>query len=110
MSAEIIRSRICDITQGYDILRYDLVLDVFGCFWILTDRARYEYEHEYELDMEMTERLINNYIRKDITTTYKIPIMTDTKVIASFDKEILEYEKKQYKMEQKMRKIEEMFA
>ena len=78
----------------------------------MTNRDRYKYEHEYELDREMTERLLNNYIRKDIntTTTYKIPIMTDTKVIASFDKEILEYEKKQYKMEQKMRKIEEMFA
>jgi hypothetical protein len=67
-------------------------------------------KYEYELDVENTKKLINTYIRKDTTTTYKIPIMTDTKVIASFDKEILEYEKKQYKMEQKMRKIEEMFA
>ena len=72
----------------------------------MADAAKYGYE----LDVENTKKLINTYIRKDTTTTYKIPIMTDTKVIASFDKEILEYEKKQYKMEMKMRKIEEMFA
>ena len=108
MSVEIIRSRICDITQGYNILRYDLVIDGYGC--MNTNVMAYAAKYEYELDVENTKKLINNYIRKDINTTYKIPIMTDTKVIASFDKEILEYEKKQYKMEMKMRKIEEMFA
>lgn len=108
MSVEIIRSRICDITQGYNILRYDLVIDGYGCMntCVMAEAEKYGYD----LDMENTKKLINTYIRKDTTTTYKIPIMTDTKVIASFDKEILEYEKKQYKMEQKMRKIEEMFA
>ena len=108
MKAEIIRSRVCDITQGYNILRYDLVIDGFGCLntHVMADAAKYEYE----LDVENTKKLINTYIRKDITSTYKIPIMTDTKVIASFDKEVLDYEKKQYKMEQKMRKIEEMFS
>jgi hypothetical protein len=115
---EILKSKFCQIETGESIYRYDLIIGGMG-YLNTTTSTRFNDDSEREIDEKNVTQLLNLWIKcranpnlapYKISHGYRIPDLLNGKMIVSIPESKLDLEIKNMVIENKIRKIEEMFA
>jgi hypothetical protein len=115
---EILKSKFCQIETGESIYRYDLIVGGLG-YLNTTTSTRLNDDSEREIDAKNVMQLLNLWIKcranpnlapYKISHGYKIPDLLNGTYLVRLPENELDKEIKEMMIENKMRKIEEMFA
>lgn len=115
---EILKSKFCQIETGESIYRYDLIVGGLG-YLNTTTSTRFNDDDEKEIDMNNVTKLLNLWLKcranpnlapYKLSKGYRIPDLLNGKMIVRIPECKLDLEIKELAMENKIRKIEDMFA
>lgn len=114
---EILKSKFCQIETGESIYRYDLIVGGLG-YLNSTTSTLFNDRSEREIDEKNVTQLLNLWIKcranpnlapYKLSKGYRIPDVLNGKYIVRLPENELDKEIKELAMENKMRKIYEMF-
>lgn len=115
---EILKSKFCQIETGESIYRYDLIVGGLG-YLNTTTSTRFNDDDEREIDMKNVTQLLNLWMKcranpniapYKLSKGYRIPDLLNGKYIVRMPASKIDLVVKEMAIENKLNKIEEMFA
>ena len=114
---EILKSKFCQIETGESIYRYDLIVGGLG-YLNTTTSTRFNDDSEREIDEKNVIQLLNLWMKcranpnlapYKLSKGYRIPDLLNGKYIVRIPENKLDLEIKQIAIDNKLRKVQEMF-
>lgn len=114
---EILKSKFSQIETGDCIYRYDLIVGGLG-YLNTTTSTRFNDDDEKEIDMKNVTQLLNLWMKcranpnlapYKLSKGYRIPDLLNGKYIVRLPESKLDLEIKQMAIDNKLRKVQEMF-
>ena len=115
---EILKSKFCQIETGESIYRYDLIVGGMG-YLNTTTSTRFNDDSEREMDEKNVTQLLNLWIKcrvnprlapYKLSKSYRIPDLLNGTYIVRIPESKIDLVIKEMAIENKLNKIEEMFA